>query len=279
VFSSTVAVGSGNGDYHSGAFAPTAAGSYHWTASYSGDSDNAAAASACGAPLTVSAATPRLLLDAPALVIASRTFHATCRASAGTLRSCSVEVHLSGAGVTRTRPLAVGSATSTAGARSLTVRLRLTLAGHRALARALGGVRVTLDARGDRGESRALRTQRPLRLLARTHHVEPPGAMFGPNTATLTRAGRRFLAGVGARARNVGSIRCTGHTASIPEGAGGDALSLVRAHVACRFLHHVGLHARYTTVGLCNRHPRASNHTEPGRARNRYVALTITHQR
>ena len=39
----------GNGDYVSAAFAPSAAGVYRWRADYSGDSDNAAASSDCNA--------------------------------------------------------------------------------------------------------------------------------------------------------------------------------------------------------------------------------------
>jgi hypothetical protein len=46
---SPVAV-SGNGAYNSGDFTPTAAGTYYWTASYSGDANNAAASTACGDP-------------------------------------------------------------------------------------------------------------------------------------------------------------------------------------------------------------------------------------
>ncbi|MFL5863392.1 MAG: hypothetical protein ACJ780_21900 [Solirubrobacteraceae bacterium] len=44
---STVAV-SGAGDYQSATFTPTAAGTYRWVASYSGDATNAAAATTCG---------------------------------------------------------------------------------------------------------------------------------------------------------------------------------------------------------------------------------------
>ncbi len=46
-FTDTVNVDSGNGDYRSAAFTPTQAGTYRWTAAYSGDSDNDAAETAC----------------------------------------------------------------------------------------------------------------------------------------------------------------------------------------------------------------------------------------
>jgi hypothetical protein len=48
-FSSTVPV-SGNGSYSSGSFTPTAAGTYLWVVTYSGDANNNSAMSPCGAP-------------------------------------------------------------------------------------------------------------------------------------------------------------------------------------------------------------------------------------
>jgi hypothetical protein len=41
---------SGNGDYGSGNFTPTRRGTYRWTATYSGDSNNASIATACNDP-------------------------------------------------------------------------------------------------------------------------------------------------------------------------------------------------------------------------------------
>jgi uncharacterized repeat protein (TIGR01451 family) len=46
VFSATVAV-NGNGNYESGNFTPTAAGTYRWIANYSGDANNTATANGC----------------------------------------------------------------------------------------------------------------------------------------------------------------------------------------------------------------------------------------
>ncbi|MCZ4494279.1 MAG: Glycine-rich cell wall structural protein precursor match [Conexibacter sp.] len=285
----TTVVVSGDATYPSAAQTPTVAGTYHWTASYSGDADNQVAAAACGAAVTVSSPAlhapalvlhaPALVLHAPAVVIAARSFTTTCHASAGALRSCRVEAHPRGTGRTRSQPLATGRATRATGARSLKVTLHLTGAGRRALAGALGGMRVTLRAAGATDHSGTLRTERALRLLAPAHHLAPPGAMFVADATKLTPAGHRFLADVRARARYVGSVRCTGHTAAIRDGQGGSALSLARARVACHILRGLGPHVRHETVGVGNRRPRASNDTEAGRARNRYVELTITHHR
>jgi hypothetical protein len=48
-FTATVPV-AGNGTYGSGSFTPASTGAYNWTASYSGDLNNASATSSCGAP-------------------------------------------------------------------------------------------------------------------------------------------------------------------------------------------------------------------------------------
>jgi hypothetical protein len=55
---------SGEDEYLSGEFTPTEAGSYRWTARYSGDSENAAAESVCLAVSTVDKASPTLDGDA-----------------------------------------------------------------------------------------------------------------------------------------------------------------------------------------------------------------------
>ena len=57
----------GNGAYGSGSFTPTAVGTYRWTASYSGDTNNEPAASACtaaGESVSVSKASPSLATTA-----------------------------------------------------------------------------------------------------------------------------------------------------------------------------------------------------------------------
>ena len=48
VFTDTVSVDSGNGDYVSGAYTTTAAGTIYWIASYSGDDSNTSASGECG---------------------------------------------------------------------------------------------------------------------------------------------------------------------------------------------------------------------------------------
>ncbi len=59
VFTATVPI-TGNGTYHSGSFTPTLAGTYHWTATYSGDSNNSAAATVCSDPKGTVIVTPEI---------------------------------------------------------------------------------------------------------------------------------------------------------------------------------------------------------------------------
>ncbi|WP_166388832.1 choice-of-anchor A family protein [Catellatospora methionotrophica] len=68
VFTSTVPV-SGNGSYPSAQFTPTQAGTYRWTAGYSGDANNAAATTSCNDPnesvvVSQGQVTPTLSTDA-----------------------------------------------------------------------------------------------------------------------------------------------------------------------------------------------------------------------
>ena len=66
VFTSTRSV-SGNGTYTSDPFTPTAAGTYQWVLSYSGDADNWGAMTVCGDLAGAVVATPRLLTPTLAL--------------------------------------------------------------------------------------------------------------------------------------------------------------------------------------------------------------------
>ena len=69
IYTSTVNVTSGNGNYTSGSFTPTAIGTYRWVASYSGDGNNNPIAGNCNDPnesVVVSQATPGIVTQASA---------------------------------------------------------------------------------------------------------------------------------------------------------------------------------------------------------------------
>ncbi len=69
VFTAQASVNAGNGDYGSGDFITTAAGTYHWTASYGGDGNNAPSSTACSdEPVAISQATTGLSTVASSVV-------------------------------------------------------------------------------------------------------------------------------------------------------------------------------------------------------------------
>ena len=89
VFSSVVNV-VGNGSYTSGQFTPTAAGTYQWVATYSGDANNSAALSPCGSPnesVVVTApagkASPTLVTNASPDIAIGGTIRDTATLSGG----------------------------------------------------------------------------------------------------------------------------------------------------------------------------------------------------
>jgi hypothetical protein len=87
VLDTTTATVNGNGNYNSGNFTPTATGTYFWTASYSGDLNNAASSSACGASgesSVVNKKQPALSTTASGPVTIGDSIHDTATLSAAT---------------------------------------------------------------------------------------------------------------------------------------------------------------------------------------------------
>lgn len=262
VFTSAPVRVEANDSYTSSAFAPRASGSYGWIAIYSGDANNLAVSSTC-ARVTV---TPdRLVLTAARTQFTVHTVSARCRALAGMLHSCSVSA----------------AAGRTVIARGFSGAQRLTPAGRSLLQRSLGGVRATFRVVGAFTGGAVLRRSRSVELFAAKQLLTPPGGMFAPNSSVLTASGRTFLARVRAQLRRVVAIRCGGHVARVENTSGkpttAAALSLARGRAACDYLRKLGLRARYTVIGLGAKHQRGNDRTPAGLARNRYVAITVTH--
>ena len=86
IFTSVIAVTSGNGNYTSGAFTTTLAGTYNFVATYSGDVGNVGVASACGAAnesVIVTKAPPTIVTHASATVAAGGTISDTATLAGG----------------------------------------------------------------------------------------------------------------------------------------------------------------------------------------------------
>jgi alpha-tubulin suppressor-like RCC1 family protein len=197
---------------------------------------------------------------------------ARCRTRTGRIRACTVRLLAGG------RVLAEGGAARGAGARALTVRLRLTKFGHSLLARRLGGVAATLRAGARTSGGRRTATARTRALLQVERFTTPPGS-FLPGEAALSERGQRFLRSLRGRLVAVAGLRCEGHSAQVQEPAVSEGpLSLARADLFCRALRAIGVRAQATVLGHGNAEPVASNASEAGRAENRRVVITVTHR-
>jgi hypothetical protein len=95
-YTNTVTV-NGNGDYNSGDFTPTAAGTYFWTAVYSGDANNQGASTACGdanESSVVNKQSPAIVTHASGPVIVGNPIHDVATLSGGFNPTGSITFHL-----------------------------------------------------------------------------------------------------------------------------------------------------------------------------------------
>jgi hypothetical protein len=112
-FTATKSV-TGNGDVSSGTFTPTSAGTYRWTATYSGDTNNAAAATSCNdahSTAAVSQATPTISNQASGGVSVGSTVSDTATLSGGATPTGTVTFNLYGPNDASCSTTAVFSAT------------------------------------------------------------------------------------------------------------------------------------------------------------------------
>ncbi|MEO6929389.1 MAG: hypothetical protein ABI190_09500, partial [Casimicrobiaceae bacterium] len=86
VFTSAAVTVTGNGNYPSGSFAPTTAGTYRWRAAYSGDAANAAVSGACNdanESATITGSSPTLVTQTSASVDLGSSIHDTATLAGG----------------------------------------------------------------------------------------------------------------------------------------------------------------------------------------------------
>jgi uncharacterized repeat protein (TIGR01451 family) len=117
---------SGNGLYGPASFTPSAVGTYHWIATYSGDTWNAGSAGACGDTGendTVNKVTPSIATQASADVIVGATIHDTATVSGGLNPTGTVTFNLYGPNdatcanpaIFTSGPIALSSGSATSG--------------------------------------------------------------------------------------------------------------------------------------------------------------------
>lgn len=146
----------------------------------------------------------------------------------------------------------------------------------RQLACHAGGVRVTFDVRAVARDGGTVRTSTSARVRTPRLIVVPSDGMFRSGRTDLMPRGMRAMLRIARRLVGVPAIRCTGHTDSIGPAAYNQALGLARARVTCRFLRRHGVRSRMRIASAGEHHPRATNRTARGRARNRRVDISVT---
>ncbi len=117
IFTSAVAV-SGNGNYPSGSFTPTTAGTYRWIANYGGDANNAATANTCNAlneTVVVAQLTPALTTQASPGVNLGLAISDTATLSGGTNPTGTITFSLYGPNDATCAGLAIGSVVAVSG--------------------------------------------------------------------------------------------------------------------------------------------------------------------
>ena len=195
---------------------------------------------------------------------------ARCRMTTGPVGSCSVELRADG------RVIARGTRAGAKTAGRVRVPLRLTAAGRRLLASRLGGARASVSATAGTSSAKA-RT----RAILKVERIITPAGSWVPNTAVLTATGRSFAQSLRGRVVAVSSYSCDGHTAALesrrPDNERALAISRRRAQIVCRALRQSGATGKPGLVAHGGTQPIAPNSTESGRARNRRVAITVSH--
>lgn len=214
-----------------------------------------------------------LTVDAHPVIVTADRFSVRCHATEGTLRSCAATVTARRDG--RTVVLAKGA--TTARTADAVVQVRLTAEGRRLTRPALGGVAVTLLATGVLDNGLTRQAQRSALLFAPKQTERGASAMFRPDRARLTAAGKRFLDGIARDAEQVARLTCIGHTARTGNRVGNrvaHALSVRRAKAACAYLVKRGVHVRteVRVVGVGNTDTRKG-----GAPRNRFVDVVVRH--
>jgi alpha-tubulin suppressor-like RCC1 family protein len=239
----------------------------------SGSVDYSVAASPPPPPPPPPPARPSLRLTVGRLSVFAPAGTAGCRMASGPISSCSVRLRVG-------KRVLAGGTRAGRSASGLLVRLRLSASGRRLLARRLGGVRATMSATGSAPGGRSSASARTRAILAVERFTTPPGSWL-PDKAVLTASGRRFLQSLRGKLIAVSSARCDGYAARAGDaGTPGHALavSLGRARVVCRSLRRFGVTVKPRLVAHGKDDPIASNASEPGRARNRRVKVTVRHR-
>jgi outer membrane protein OmpA-like peptidoglycan-associated protein len=206
------------------------------------------------------------------VTVAGRTFKAACKLASGTIARCSVTlVSPSGIVVGRGVRVFTGSHQRRMGK----VEIVLTAKGRKLAARP-GGVHVVATARVTPVGGSAVVVHQTAHVVAPSVDVTPGALQFRSGSALLLASGQSYLEALVSRLAGADRVVATGYTDDLGNAEANYRLGLARADAVCAFLAHRA-HVACRALSDGEGHPRATNATAAGRARNRRVELQVTY--
>jgi outer membrane protein OmpA-like peptidoglycan-associated protein len=208
-----------------------------------------------------------------AVAVADRQFKVGCSLASGRIARCVVTLVGPGGVVVGHGVHVFGPAHQH---RQGKVEVFLTRKG-RALAARAGGVRVVATAVVTPvGSSKPLTVHSSVRLVAPSVDVTPSALQFRSGSAVLLPSGRSYLLGLAPQLVGARRIVAAGYTDNLGPASANYRLGLARADAVCSILAHRA-HVACRAVSFGEGHPRATNATAAGRARNRRVELRVSY--
>ena len=215
--------------------------------------------------------TARLLVAPNATAAGGSSLEVGCNLNAGSVRRCTVTLyhhgHAVGSGVTLL---------SKRGNAHAVVTVRLNARGRALLAKAIGGLPVTLRGTALPFGFRALPASTRTVLFAPLRYVVPD-VLFKTDSSKLTRAAHAIIKALARQLSGAETIVCEGNTDRVGSDAYNHALGLRRARAVCTMLQTHGVKARFTAMSYGDQRPVASNSTAAGRALNRRVVIRVSY--
>ncbi|MFT4036232.1 MAG: OmpA family protein [Patulibacter sp.] len=209
-----------------------------------------------------------------------------CHVSGSALARCQITLTVRAAALRRASrattteagTVVIGRATVTPRSNATDVKVTVTLnaTGRRALQR-LGTLPILATAAATTTSGQTITTQRATTLRLRNTTLVRVGTMFASGSSTLLPATKRWLNQQLPLLTAAHTIECRGHTDNRGTLTATATLGLARAKTVCAYLAHHGITAKRTTTTRGETHPRATNNTPIGRAKNRRVELHITY--
>jgi outer membrane protein OmpA-like peptidoglycan-associated protein len=209
-------------------------------------------------------------------VVGSGQLEVGCTADQGTLTSCTVTLTIKDRSG-HTVVVGTGHVTPGTASRHVPVVVTLTPRGRKLIDQ-LGGAAITVTATSTTSTGRKLKSVKTTHVLPSNAVDVPTDGLFASDSSVLDARGRRFVHSAAADLAHAKTITCVGYTDSLGSEAYNKSLGLARAKAICAQLRHEGVKGTLTASSGGESHPRSTNHTAAGRARNRRVELRISYR-